>query len=89
MKAEKRKLAECARYAREEDERVMAAARTTADTTVRRARANDTAGEKKTTRRVKENGLLFNESALLLRESPLLFSTPLPLSHRRRVKGAR
>ena len=32
MKAEKRKLAECARYAREADKRVMAAARTTADT---------------------------------------------------------
>ena len=96
MKAEKRKLAECARYAREGDERVMAAARTTDDTNSATAESNDATTDKKlrnggekTARRGRENGLLFVESALLFVRNRPLFSPPLPLSHRRRVKGVR
>ena len=96
VKAEKRKLAECARYAREGDERVMAAARTSGTTAQTTAESNDATTDKKlrnggekTARRGRENGLLFVESALLFARNRPLFSPPLPLSHRRRVKGAR
>lgn len=88
MKAEKRKLAECARNARARGRTSGGGGVDDSRHKQRDSRHNSATGEskrhsrrEKTTRRVKENGLLFNENALLFARNRPLFSTPLLLPH--------